>query len=118
MNNQVKKRGRPPKPTAQTRNVVDWLEVPVLCDVGIVCCILGKQYESVRRMMISGELPGFQVGNEWRVRKDALMAHLGYLPWEIERYGYGLPVDRQQKRLDEQEAGVQVLKLQKAGRSA
>ena len=79
----------PPKP------VVCWHELPVLLDLPLVARLLGKKVECVRRMAASGELPATKAGGEWRVRKDNMMLALGYLPWEIERYGYGMPTQRE-----------------------
>lgn len=68
----------------------DWLDVPVMLDVGGVAIILGKQYQTVVKALQQGRLPGRKVLGGWLIRKDELMAHLGYQPWEIERYGYGM----------------------------
>ena len=73
--------------------VTDWLQVPAVMDLHRVAFILGKQPETVRRGMVSGEMPGRKVMGEWRIRKDELMAYLGYQPWEIDKYGYGLAVN-------------------------
>lgn len=70
--------------------VTDWKEVPVIFDIPMACRILGKTSESVRRMVTSGELPALKAGNEWRIRKDHIMAYLGYQPWEIDKYGFGI----------------------------
>lgn len=68
----------------------DWLDVPVMLDVGGVAIILGRNVEATRRALQQGRLPGEKVLGGWLIRKDKLMAHLGYEPWEIERYGYGM----------------------------
>lgn len=74
----------------------DWMDVPVMMDVGAVAIVLGLKYETVRKALQTGRLPGQKVmGTEWRVRKDQLMAHLGYQDWEIERYGYGMATPAQ-----------------------
>lgn len=106
-NDAMRRRGRPPKPRdIHAQTVVDWQSVPLLLDPGLVACIIGKQYEAVRRLFASGELPGFQIGCEWRIRKDALMAFLGYQPWEIARYGYGITIDRRERMENAQDAGA------------
>lgn len=69
----------------------DWLDVPVLMDVGAVAIVLGRHSEAVRKALQQGRLPGQKVLGGWLVRKDALMAHLGFEQWEIERYGFGMP---------------------------
>ena len=68
----------------------DWQDVPVLMDVAAVARVLGRNHEAVRRAIQQKRLPGIKVGGGWLVRKDQLMAHLGYAQWEIERYGYGM----------------------------
>lgn len=68
----------------------EWKDVPVLMDPPAVARVLGRRLETVRKALSEGRLPGIKVGGGWLVRKDALMAHLGYAQWEIERYGYGM----------------------------
>ncbi len=68
----------------------DWLDVPVMMDAAAVAIILGKQYQTVVKALQTGRLPGRKVLGGWLIRKDELMAHLGYAQWEIERYGYGM----------------------------
>lgn len=70
--------------------VTDWKEVPVIFDIPMACRILGKTTESVRKMLTTGELPAQKAGNEWRIRKDKMMEYLGYLPWEIDKFGFGI----------------------------
>ena len=74
--------------------VTDWKAVPVIFDIGMACRILQKNNESVRKMVVSGELPAQKTGGEWRIRKDHIMAYLGYQPWEIDRYGFGIRPER------------------------
>ncbi len=71
----------------------EWRQVPVLMDSRWATVILGKSPEVVRRDMASGKIPAHKIGGEWRIRKDELMAYLGYQPWEIDKYGYGLAVN-------------------------
>lgn len=68
----------------------DWQDVPVLMDVAAAARVLGCTYQSVVKALQQGRLPGQKVMGGWRIRKDQLMAHLGYAQWEIERYGYGM----------------------------
>lgn len=68
----------------------DWLDVPVMMDPAAVAIVLGRRLETVRKALVEGRLPGEKVLGGWLIRKDKLMAHLGYEPWEIERYGYGM----------------------------
>ena len=73
----------------------DWMDVPVMLDAAGVATVLGRSYDAVRKAIQTGRLPGVKVMGGWLVRKDQLMAHLGYQQWEIERYGYGMPVPAQ-----------------------
>lgn len=68
----------------------DWLDVPVMMDAAAVAIVLGRRLETVRKALVEGRLPGEKVLGGWLIRKDELMAHLGYAQWEIERYGYGM----------------------------
>ena len=72
-----------------TLPVTNWQEVPVIFDIPMAARLLGKTVEVVRRMIVNGQLPAQKTGGEWRLRKDEIMACMGYLPWEIERYGFG-----------------------------
>ena len=89
--------------------VTDWVQVPAVLDLHRVAFILGKQPETIRKAMVSGQIPGRKVMGEWRARKDELMAYLGYQPWEIARYGYGIAVDRRERLEGQIEAGGQVM---------
>ena len=68
----------------------DWQDVPVMMDAAAAARVLGCTYQSVVKALQQERLPGQKVMGGWRIRKDALMAHLGYAQWEIERYGYGM----------------------------
>ena len=72
----------------------DWLDVPVLMDPAAVAIVTGRNLETVRKALQDGRLPGRKAMGGWLVRKDELMAHLGYQPWEIERYGFGMPTTK------------------------
>lgn len=75
----------------------DWLDVPVLLDPAGVSIILGCKYQTVVKALQQGRLPGQKVLGAWLVRKDELMAHLGFEQWEIERYGFGMPTTPKSK---------------------
>ncbi len=68
----------------------EWQDVPVLMDPPAVARVLGCTYQSVVKALQQGRIPGQKVLGGWLIRKDQLMAHLGYAQWEIERYGYGM----------------------------
>ena len=82
--------GRVARGIHQVHIHTDWQDVPVMMDAAAVARVLGRRLETVRKALTDGRLPGQKVGGGWLVRKDALMAHLGYAQWEIERYGYGM----------------------------
>lgn len=71
--------------------ITEWINLPVIMDIAMVARLLGKSPETVRRKIIEGEIPAQKMCDEWRIRKDELMLHLGFLRWEVERYGYGMP---------------------------
>ena len=104
-------RGRPRQSIDRAAITVDWKTVPVLCDIGIVAKTIGFSYETVRRWMADGTMPAVQIGGEWRIRKDALMAYVGYLPWQVLQLGYGITVDRSEQLRDEFEAGRQMMSI-------
>ena len=83
------------KPLKKVAFHTDWLDVPVMLDVAGVAIVLGHNPQVVRTALREGRLPGVKTLKEWRVRKDELMAFLGYKPWEIERYGFGMSVPAQ-----------------------
>ena len=71
--------------------ITDWRQVPVIMDIPMAARLLGNTAESIRRKIAAGEIPAQKINGEWRIRKDELMMHIGYLRWEVERYGYGMP---------------------------
>ena len=79
-----------------TLPVTNWQEVPVIFDIPMAARLLGKTVEVVRRMIVNGQLPAQKTGGEWRLRKDTVMQMMGYLPWEIERYGFGMNTPREE----------------------
>ena len=82
--------GRVVRGIHQVRINTDWQDVPVLMDAAAVARVLGCTYQSVVKALQQERLPGQKVMGGWRIRKDVLMARLGYAQWEIERYGYGM----------------------------
>ena len=74
--------------------VVEWHTVPVLMSMAQVANLLCTTPDTVRKRIAEGKLPARMVNNEWRIRKEHLMEFLGYLPWEIDKYGFGLDVQR------------------------
>ena len=70
--------------------VVEWRTVPVLLDMAQAANLLRTTATTVRKRIAEGELQARRVNNEWRIRKEHLMEYLGYLPWEIDKYGFGI----------------------------
>ena len=91
--------------------VTEWSRVPVMMDVAMASVILGKNPDTLRRAILRGDFPARKVLGEWRIRKDDLMAYLGFLPWEIEKYGYGMMIDRNEQMRQEFDAGRQMMSI-------
>lgn len=58
-------------------------EWPALLTVAEVAQILRVAPVTVRRMILSGELPGVKIGNQWRVRADDLRRLMQPKPVEL-----------------------------------
>ena len=56
-----------------------WNDVPALIDLEQAAALLGLSVESVRRYCITKDLPGVQIGKQWRIDKQKLMKQFGYL---------------------------------------
>lgn len=52
--------------------VLDWREVPVIFDLGMLARITRKHVECLRRATAAGEIPGVKVLGEWRFHKDKI----------------------------------------------
>ena len=59
------------------RPVTSWEEAPVVMDLLFAARIVGQSPEYLKKRAQRGEFPAFKEGNEWRVRKSALMIHVG-----------------------------------------
>lgn len=59
-----------------------WNDVPALIDLEQASVLLGLSIESVRRYCVTGDLPGVQIGKQWRIDKQKLMEQFGYRGWE------------------------------------
>lgn len=57
----------------RTPPIVSWDKVPVIFDIPLAAEILGLNQEYTRQMLADGKLPGFKVGNCWRINKSELL---------------------------------------------
>ena len=61
----------------KTRPVTSWDEAPVIMDLPFAARIVGQSPEHLKKRAQRGDFPAFKEGGEWRVRKSALMMHVG-----------------------------------------
>ena len=52
--------------------ITSWDDVPLVFDIPIMCRLLGRSYENVKKMCQRQKIPAFKVEREWRFRKDAV----------------------------------------------
>lgn len=52
-------------------------DLPAVCLVGEVACVLRMSENWVREKLTDGTIPGFKVGDEWRVPKENLLQYMG-----------------------------------------
>lgn len=61
------------------RIYLTWNDVPALIDLEQAAVLLGLSVDSVRRYCVTKDLPGVQIGKQWRIDKEKLMKQFGYL---------------------------------------
>ena len=61
------------------KSYLTWNEVPALIDLEQASVLLGLSVESVRRYCLTKDLPGVQIGKQWRIDKEKLMKQFGYI---------------------------------------
>lgn len=61
---------------ARERQATNWDEVPVLFDVPYAARLLRVSADVLSRKCKSGEFPAHKVFNQWRIRKDELIAFI------------------------------------------
>ena len=54
--------------------ITSWDEIPLILDIPLICRMLGRSYENVKKMCQRGQLPAFKVGKEWRFNKPTLLS--------------------------------------------
>lgn len=52
--------------------IYNWDSVPIVFDIPIMVKIIGKSYDTIKKMCQKGQIPAFKAGNEWRFRKDSI----------------------------------------------
>ena len=62
----------------QVKAYLSWNDVPALIDLEQASILLGLNIESVRRYCVTKDLPGVQIGKQWRIDKERLMKQFGY----------------------------------------
>lgn len=70
------KKTRAPRP-AWTKVYTSLDDLPAVCLVGEVACVLRMSENWVREKLTDGTILGFKVGDEWRVPKDNLLQYMG-----------------------------------------
>lgn len=63
--------------SVRTKYYYDWDSVPVIMDIPMACALLGVGCETLRKMLQNGDLPGFKVGQAWRINRADVMALAG-----------------------------------------
>lgn len=49
--------------------ITRWDDIPLVFDIPIMVRLLGRSYDSVKKMCLQGKIPAFKLGNEWRFDK-------------------------------------------------
>ena len=52
--------------------ITRWDDIPLIFDIPIMVRLLGRSYDSVKKMCLQGRLPAFKIGNEWRFNKESV----------------------------------------------
>lgn len=52
--------------------IYNWDSVPIVFDIPIMVKIIGKSYDTIKKMCQKGQIPAFKAGNEWRFCKDSI----------------------------------------------
>lgn len=52
--------------------IYNWDSVPIVFDIPIMVKIIGKSYDTIKKMRQKGQIPAFKAGNEWRFCKDSI----------------------------------------------
>ena len=73
------KKIRAPRPV-WTKVYTSLDDLPAVCLVGEVACVLRMSENWVREKLTDGTIPGFKVGDEWRVPKENLLQYMGCMP--------------------------------------
>lgn len=66
----------PHRPVYEAEPILSWDELPVICTCADVAQLLCCTQEKVQRMAAGGVLPAFRLGQEWRMRKEDVLAYI------------------------------------------
>ncbi len=64
------------RPVREPEPVLSWDQVPVICTCADVAKLFHCTVEKVQRMAQAGDIPAFRLGQEWRLRKEDVMAYI------------------------------------------
>lgn len=56
--------------------IKSWDEVPLIMDLAFASVLLGQAPGTLKLQAERGTFPAFKQGNQWRVEKDDLRAHI------------------------------------------
>ncbi len=73
------KKTRAPRPV-WTKVYTSLDDLPAVCLVGEVACVLRMSENWVREKLTDGTILGFKAGDEWRVPKENLLQYMGCMP--------------------------------------
>lgn len=49
--------------------ITRWEDIPLIFDIPVMACLLGRSYDSEKKMCQQSKIPAFKLGNEWRFDK-------------------------------------------------
>ena len=58
-----------------TQTITSWDKLPVLLDIGTVCCLLQCSEVTVVRHIKAGHFKGNKLGSAWRIDRDSVRAY-------------------------------------------
>ena len=58
-----------------TKQITSWDKLPVLLDIGTVCCLLKCSEVTVVRHIKAGHFKGNKLGSAWRIDRDSVRAY-------------------------------------------
>lgn len=62
---------------AKRKHPTNWNEVPIIFDLPYAARIVELSVDCLKKRAAAGTFPAYKEGKDWRVRKTALMEHVG-----------------------------------------